>query len=38
MVWQYISPDVNVKDFKKCCISNSLDGTVDDILWNDWWR
>ena len=35
MAWQCISPEVTVKGFKKCCISNSLDGTVDDMLWND---
>ena len=35
MAWQCISPEVTVKVFKKCCISNSLDGTVDDMLWND---
>ena len=35
MAWQRISPDVTVKGFKKCCISNSLDGTDDDMLWND---
>jgi len=23
-----------VKGFKKCCISNEMDGTDDDILWN----
>ena len=23
-----------VKSFKKCCISNSLDGSEDDVLWN----
>jgi hypothetical protein len=32
-VWQCISPDVTVKGFKKCCISNAVDGT-DDMLWN----
>jgi len=35
MAWQCISPEVTAKGFKKCCISNSLDGTVDDMLWND---
>jgi hypothetical protein len=25
---------VTVKGFKKCCISNAVDGTGDDILWN----
>jgi hypothetical protein len=23
-----------VKGFKKCCISNAVDGTDDDTLWN----
>jgi len=23
-----------VKDLKKCCISNALDGIDDDMLWN----
>jgi hypothetical protein len=23
-----------VKGFQKCCISNSMDGTDDDMLWN----
>jgi hypothetical protein len=25
---------VNVKDFTKCCISNVMDKTDDDTLWN----
>ena len=24
-----------VKSFKKCCISSALDGSKDDVLWND---
>ena len=33
--WQLISPEVIVKGFKKCCISNVIDGTDDyDMLWN----
>ena len=24
-----------MKGFKKCCISNAMDGTGDDTLWND---
>jgi hypothetical protein len=31
---QHISPDVTVKGFKKCCISNAVDGTDVDMLWN----
>jgi hypothetical protein len=23
-----------VKGFKKCCLSNAVDGTDDDVLWN----
>jgi hypothetical protein len=32
--WQGISPEVIVKGFKKCCISNTMDETCDDMLWN----
>ena len=32
--WQCISPGVTVKGFMKCCISNVVDGTDDDMLWN----
>jgi len=28
--WQHISPEVIVK----CCISNAVDETDDDMLWN----
>jgi hypothetical protein len=31
--WQCISPEVNVQGFKKCCISNAMDETDDDMLW-----
>jgi hypothetical protein len=33
--WQHISPELTVKGFKKCCISCAVDGTHDDMLWND---
>ena len=32
--WQHISPEVNVKGFKKCCISTALDEIDEDMLWN----
>jgi len=32
--WQHISPEVILKDFKRCCISNAVNGTDDDMLWN----
>jgi hypothetical protein len=32
--WQNISPEVTVKGFKKCCISNTVDKTGGDTLWN----
>ena len=35
MAWHCISPELTVKHFKKCCLSNAVDGTDDDILWND---
>ena len=34
MAWQRISADVNEKVFKNCCISNAVDETDDDMLWN----
>ena len=34
MAWQCILPEVTVKGFKKHCISNAMDGTVCDLLWN----
>jgi hypothetical protein len=33
MVWQCISPEVNVKSFKKSCIPSAMDGTGD-MLWD----
>jgi hypothetical protein len=33
--WQHISPELTMKGFKKCWISNAVDGTDDDMLWND---
>jgi hypothetical protein len=32
--WQYISPEVIVKGFKKCYISNAVDDTDGECLWN----
>jgi hypothetical protein len=34
MAWQGISPEMILKGFKKCCMSNAMDGTDDDMLWN----
>ena len=33
IAWQKIQPESIFKGFKKCCISNDLNGTEDDILW-----
>ena len=33
--WTSITAELVVKSFKKCCISNALDGTEDDDLWED---
>jgi hypothetical protein len=33
--WKAISESIIVRYFKKCCISNALDGSEDDILWED---
>ena len=33
--WKAIPESIIVRSFKKCCISNALDGSQDDILWED---
>lgn len=33
--WAKISSESIVEGFKKCCITNALDGSEDDILWRD---
>jgi hypothetical protein len=33
--WKTIPENFIVRSFKKCCISNALDGSEDDILWED---
>ena len=33
--WDEISEEMVVKSFKKCGISNALDGTEDDVLWEE---
>ena len=33
--WETIPESIIVRSFKKCCISNVLDGSEDDILWED---
>ena len=30
--WKAIPDSINIRSFKKCCISNALDGSEDDIL------
>jgi len=32
--WKRIWQEVTVKGFKKCCISNAVDGTDDYMFWN----
>ena len=38
--WQCISLEVISKGFKKCCVSNAVDETYEDMLWDgseeDW--
>ena len=34
MAWYCISPEVTVKFFKMCCISNTINETDDDMSWN----
>ena len=33
--WKAIPEGIIVRPFMKCCISNALDGSEDDILWED---
>ena len=33
--WQWVNSETIVKSFKKCGISNALDGTEDDILYEE---
>ena len=33
--WEIISDDIIIRSFKKCGISNAMDGTEDDILYED---
>jgi hypothetical protein len=33
--WKAIPESIIVRSFKKCCISNALDRSGDDILWED---
>jgi hypothetical protein len=33
--WKAIPESIIVRSFKKCCISNALDGSEDDIVWKD---
>jgi hypothetical protein len=35
MAWQHISPEVTVKGFKNCCMTNAMDGTDDNMIWNE---
>jgi hypothetical protein len=33
--WKAIPESIIIRFFKKCCISNALDRSEDDILWKD---
>ena len=33
--WKAIPESIVVRSVKKCCISNALDGSEDDFLWED---
>jgi hypothetical protein len=30
-----MAPKMTVKGYKECCTSNAMDGTHDNMLWND---
>ena len=33
--WKAIPESIIIRSFQKCCISNALDGSKDDTLWED---
>jgi hypothetical protein len=33
--WDDISPESIIRGFKKCCVSNDMNGTEDDVLWEE---
>jgi len=33
--WKAIPESIIIRSFKRCSISNALDGSEDDILWED---
>jgi hypothetical protein len=33
--WKAIPESIIIRSFKKCCISNALDRSEDDIVWED---
>jgi hypothetical protein len=33
--WKAIPESIIIRSFKKCCKSNALDGSEDDIVWED---
>jgi hypothetical protein len=33
--WKAIPESIIVRSFKKCCICSALDGSEDDIVWED---
>jgi hypothetical protein len=33
--WKAIPERIIIRSFKKCCISNALDGSEDDVQWED---
>jgi len=33
--WKAIPESIIVRSFKKCCISNALDASEDNILWDN---
>ena len=35
VAWKATPESIIIRSFKKCCISNALDGSEDDILWED---
>jgi hypothetical protein len=35
IAWKEVSPMIVQKSFQKCCVTNALDGSEDDLIWEN---
>ena len=35
VAWDKVDPNIIRRGFKKCCLTNLMDGTEDSVLWED---